>query len=194
MKIINNWIKKHSVQTSIIIFILSFALIASAVSLVASEYFMSNFVVEGYLTDYLQLVYSDFENNFKLVVEQINIFNIGITTWQDLYLSINNKDIAVEEKQLIISNSVERLLDKQKYNIIDGVDICVDGHIYRYAKEQLDFETPAIEFSDRPEYSLSFYNGKLTSGEENYIAVATKYYNYYNKGKLFVFALRQFAA
>lgn len=180
MKAINRWINKHSVQTSVIAFILVFAVSASIISLAVSKYFMTRFVINGYLTDYLQAVYSDFENNFNLAAEQINMLNVSFTTWQEVYLIMSDKKVAPAEKQKTVSDSFNKLLGREKYSIVDGADIFVDGNVYRYAKVPLDFDAPD-DITDKTEpFSLTVYGGKITSGSENYIAMVTKYYNFYN--------------
>ena len=114
MKAINRWINKHSVQTSVIAFILVFAVSASIISLAVSKYFMTRFVINGYLTDYLQAVYSDFENNFNLAAEQINMLNVSFTTWQEVYLIMSDKKVAPAEKQKTVSDSFNKLLGKRE--------------------------------------------------------------------------------
>ena len=144
MKAINRWINKHSVQTSVIAFIIVFAVSASIISLAVSKYFMTRFVVNGYLTDYLQAVYSDFENNFNLADDLIEPYRPLV----DLYVAGNVEptgELTPKRKQQLFNLTTYLVKQGQrKYRLMTGVGRCCASLSSCISEQSKDLELPQL--------------------------------------------------
>lgn len=182
MSLIRSFVKKHSIQTTVISFILIFTVLAILLLTNISKYFITEFVMDRYLSDYLQTFYSGFDNSLSTIISRLNMVCMDLATRQELYLKLLSPEISNDEKQRLVSDSLAPLI--KNHNIIQGIDIVAGDNVYRYSKAPLDFDAPRDMFPDITRSALTFHKGGLISDGVNYTAVGTKYYNFFNNSDL----------
>lgn len=182
MTFIQLCVKKHSIQTTVISFILIFTVVSIILLTSMSNYFITEFVMDRYLSDYLQSFYSGFDKSLSTIVSRLNMVSMDLLTRQELYLKLLSSETTPEEKQRAVAQNIEPLI--KNHDIITGIDIVCNDSVFRCSNIPLDFETPTDMLTDITRSALTFHKDGLTSDGVCYTAAGTKYYNFFNNSDL----------
>lgn len=178
-RLFSNYIRNHSLKSVIAtyVFLLSFA--ALLLFTKVSDFFMSNIIVNNYLTSYMNSIYSSFEYTMNDMITHINISLVNLTTWNEFYTVILDNTISESEKKIRLHNYTSKFLNND--DLIAAVDIItLDGAIYQNSKNGIILPQIDSKFIDTiVPAKISIYNKPILSGNEYYIAIGNKFQNFY---------------
>ncbi len=180
-RLIGGFVRKNSVQTIIILYFFILILTVALLLNAASAYFVSNSAINQYFTEYLESVYHDFEQTINTKLTQIGITAVNISVWNELYNIVMDEDMTYEAKNVELYKNIDTFLNTHKW--IYGIDFVSDsGEVFRYCKDgQPGYEMPDGEFIDTADrMKISIYDGIVNDGDNHYIAVGKKLFNYFS--------------
>ena len=178
-RFLTKFIRTHSLKSVIFIYILIFSLLTLFILTKVSNFFMVNVIMDNYLTSYMESIYSSFEYMLNDMLNNISISSVNFTSWSDVYNVILDNNIGNSEKEQLIEKYTNEFINNN--NIISAIDIITnDGVIYRNSKNNI--ELPSIDntfTSTIIPSKMSIYNQPIQVDSEYYIAVGTKYRDFF---------------
>lgn len=178
-RFLTKFIRTHSLKSVIFIYILIFSLLTLFVLAKVSNFFMVNVVMDNYLTSYMESIYSSFEYMLNDMLNNINISYVNFTSWSDVYNVILDDNIDNSEKERLIAQYTNEFMSNT--NIISAIDIITnDGLVYRNSENNIELPPIDSTFTSAVIPSkISIYNQPIQVDGEYYIAVGTKYRDFF---------------
>ena len=127
---IKNYIRTNSIKTTYITYVVFFTVVMS-VFLLSGVWAVWSFAFrDNYTRSYVDSANATYENRLYMVVNHLNNFSLNLSTNQELYLAILNKDLSDEERDNLVKKELKSVL----YNTstIAGVEIQTDEKNYCY--------------------------------------------------------------
>ncbi len=179
-EIFANFLRRHSLKSVIVVYVLVFSGAALLLLKSVSNFFMSDIIMDNYLTTYMNSIYSSFEYTLSDMLKNINISSLNITTWPELYNIILNDEIENNEKESLVHQYTDEFLNN--HNMIAALDIVTfDGKVYRNSKNGITLPLMPDSFmADIVPAEMSVYNKPIMCEKEYYIAIGTKCRDFYS--------------
>lgn len=172
-------IKRNSIQRILIVYFLIFIMAIVGILYAVSAKFMSTSMINNYFSEYLDSIYSDFEQTLNKKFTQLNVTATDITIWNELYKIIDDEAGDRDEKVEEIYKCISPFLNSHDW--IYGIDfVRNDGTTYRVSRdgEPKYKPIPYDIAASIGKMKLSIYDGVVRDEQNTYLAVAKKLYNY----------------
>ena len=173
------YIRNHSLKSVIVLYVLLFSLATLTILFTVSEFFMSNIIMNKYLTSYMNSVYSSLEGALSDMLTNVSISSLALTTWNEIYTVILDDNIQNSEKEMLIHNYTKEFLNNN--SLIDAIDIITyDGITYRNSKNEITLPLINNDFTDTIVSAEMFVCSKPVQADgEYYIAIGNKFQNFH---------------
>ncbi len=174
-----NFIRTHSIKTSYIAYVVLFTVIMCAFLLLilCSVWYIA--FRDDYTENYISSVNTTYENKIYAALNHLNNFTLNLSTNQNLYLSILDKEISEEEKSNQIRSELENFLHNTES--IVGVEISTEESKYSYFKDGIKAYGNATDISDKlDKRKLYIDKNCIIDGEKRCFRIGKKLSNFYS--------------
>ena len=180
---------KLNKSMSVLIIIFTLVLVFSLFS--AAYYFITNFIVDGYLNRYMMYMYQETENNINDFVQRLNTNCLAITNNSKVNRILLDRELTFSERNKQLSEIMYPLVES--IEIAENITIVADGGLrYSFSKKGKSFEETEYNFiSKENSYNLFIHDHcKKDSEGISYIIFGKKFLNYdvgYDMGYLLIY-------
>lgn len=176
---VEKFISSNSIKTSYIAYIIFFTLVVS-VLLISIIWGVWNFAFkDDYTEDYISSVNTTYEDKIYIVLNHLNNFTLNLSTNQNLYLSILDKNIDEAEKERQIRKELEMFLANT--STIVGVEINTPSNNYTYFKDNVNVPEGIGDVSEKlDKRKLYIDKNCVTDGNKRYLRIGKKLFNFYS--------------
>lgn len=178
-KYTKEFIKNNSIKTSYIAYIVLSTLIMCIflVTVVCSVWYFA--FRDDYTENYISSVNTIYENKIYTTLNHLNNFTLNLSTNQNLYLSILDRDTDEAEKQKQVREELEGFL--QNTTTIVGVEIKTMADKYTYFKENVKIsECDNDIFGKLDKRKLYIDKNCMVDGDKRYFRIGKKLSNFYS--------------
>lgn len=182
MKIKNhmkNFIRNNSIKTSYITYVVFFTVIMCVflLSAIWSVWYLA--FRDDYAKSYTDSANTIYESRVYTVLNHLNNFTLNLSTNQDLYLAILDKDISGEEKNRLVSEELETSL--RNTDTIVGVEINTAERKYGYFKDEVDISPHTPDIKEKlGKRKLYIDRNCIIGNGKRYFRIGKKLSNFYS--------------
>ncbi len=176
---IRKFIRTNSIKTSYIAYVVLFTVIIGVLllSIMWSAWYFA--FRDAYTKNYISSVNTIYENKIYTVLNHLNTFTLNLSTNQNLYLAILDKEIDEEEKELLVHNELKTFLHNT--GTIVGVEINTSSSKYSYFKDGVNIVGVGGEISQNlDKRKLYIDKNCIVDGDKKYFRMAKKLSNFYS--------------
>lgn len=175
----SSYFYKHTLKHIFTSFVLIFILIPSIIVLAFSYAYSMHTLKKVYAREYISAIESEYEKNLSMILNHLNLVMLNITTHKEIYTAIIDHIENPEVANDIVVNELKKLFENTE--MISGIEIIThQGFAYKYFKKPI--ETQGMDKLIKKDNSSSFVIGDtcVKSGDDFYLVVSKKLFNYYN--------------
>lgn len=183
-EIIINFIRKFKLRTRLAVFLMLFIIIPSIVIFQSTKLYTSK-LIKIYLNNYVELTQQKIESGTRLLIDEINMLSLKITSSQDIYNIIAQTDLNEEDKRKQLRIVLNKLIDHREI-IGDIIIFTQDNKMYRYTDSNNTLDTPDLYYIQQIKNSNTPVWGKIKKDVNNnaYILLGKHFQNFYTSYRL----------
>lgn len=178
-KRMKEFIKSNSIKTSYIAYIVLSTVIMSIflLAIVCSAWYFA--FRDDYTENYISSVNTVYENKIYTTLNHLNNFTFNLSTNQNLYLYILDRDIGESEKEKQVREELETFL--RNTSTIVGVEIKTASNKYSYFKDNVNIsECDDNIYGNLDKRKLYIDKTCMVDGDKRYFRIGKKLSNFYN--------------
>ncbi len=178
-KYVREFIKNNSIKTSYIAYIV-LSIVIMCVFLLTAVCSVWYFVfLDDYTENYISSVNTTYENKIYATLSHLNNFTVNLSTNQNLYLYILDRNIDETEKEKRIRDEISVFL--KNTTTIVGVEINTPSSRYSYFKDNVNIsECDDDIFGKLDKRKLYIDKTSVIDGEKRYFRIGKKLSNFYS--------------
>ncbi len=162
----------------LLLFLFLSIMIPSSLAMLSIHSFTRRTIREEYTDSYMESISAEIENNFSLLIFQLNLTYLQLITNQAYKSLILDTSLSGEERYAELASAMDAILTQTGITaIIDYLG--PDGELYRFGADPSDFPAPDAQFADTLGHvRFTFSPRPVYYQSRNYFAVGRKLYNY----------------
>ena len=176
---LKKFIEKRSIKTSYIAYVILFTVIMSTflLSIIWSVWYIA--FRDNYTKNYISSVNTIYENKIYTVLYHLNNFTLNLSTNQNLYLAILDKEIDEAEKERLVINELKTFLHNTEK--IVGIEINTSLNKYSYFKDGVNILNYGSDISgELDKRKLYIDRNCIVDGDKRYFRIGKKLLNFYS--------------
>lgn len=158
--------------------VLIFTLIPSILVLTVSKSYITNYVMQRYISSYTGSIESEFSDNISSFIYRLNVQSLYFTNKNSLYVTLFNKSLSHSEKYMRLSDDISAYLKSNK--LMSGISI-IDKEKQVYHFCDIDEKTALNNIDEiikTVDSGKTYMSGAVCFGGEYYFSVGVKMRNY----------------